>query len=103
MLSATLVILLTPQWCVVGRSGCRSHEASHGSTPMTRLDLFGGFLSFFLVAPFLVPLAPRLAKRPRGAWLVCCAVVAVLLLLFPAMFWWGCGWMDCGQGALALF
>jgi hypothetical protein len=70
---------------------------------MTRLDLFGAFLSFFLVAPLLLPLAPWLAKRPRGAWLIGCAVVAVLVLLFPAMFDWGCGWMNCGQGAIALF
>ncbi|MEH2498096.1 hypothetical protein V1294_004575 [Bradyrhizobium sp. AZCC 1678] len=56
---------------------------------MTPLDVFGGAMYLLFFAPFLFPLAPWFAKRPRGAWLVCCAAVSVLVLLFPAMFWWG--------------
>jgi len=59
------------------------------------------YLLFF--APFLFPLAPWLAKRPRGAWRVCCGVVSALVLLFPAIFSWGCDWSNCGQGAVAIF
>lgn len=69
---------------------------------MTRLDVFGGVMYLLFFAPFLFPLAPWFAKRPRGAWLVCCAAVSVLVLLFPAMFWWGCDWSNCGQGAVAI-
>jgi membrane protein implicated in regulation of membrane protease activity len=58
---------------------------------------------FLFLAPFLFPLAPWFAKTPRGAWLVCGAVVSVLALLFPAMFSWGCKWSSCGQGAIAIF
>ena len=58
-------------------------------------------LLFFV--PFLFPLAPWLAKRPRGAWRVCFGAVSVLVLLFPAIFSWGCDWSNCGQGAVAIF
>ena len=70
---------------------------------MTRLDVFGGFMYLFYFTAFLFPLAPWLAKRPRGAWLVGCAAVSLLVLLFPALFWWGCPFLDCGQGAIAIF
>src|SRR5437763_806362 len=70
---------------------------------MTPLDVFGGVMYLLFFAPFLFPLAPWFAKRPRGAWLVCCAAVSVLVLLFPTMFWWGCDWSNCGQGAVAIF
>jgi hypothetical protein len=70
---------------------------------MTRLDVFFGGMYLLFFATFLFPLAPWLAKRPRGAWLICCAAVAALVLLFPALFWWGCGWSNCGQGAIAIF
>ena len=70
---------------------------------MTRLDVFVGVMYFLLFASLLVPLAPWLAKRPRGAWLLCCAAVCVLGLLFPALFWWTCGWSNCGQGAVGIF
>lgn len=70
---------------------------------MTRLDVFLGLMYLLLFASFLFPLAPWFAKSPRGAWLVCCAAVSVLVLLFPAMFWWGCDWSNCGQGAVIIF
>ena len=105
MVSETLVILLTQQG--VRRGSCRAAAAHFRvtleSTPMTPLDVFGGVMYLLFFAPFLFPLAPWFAKRPRGAWLVCCAAVSVLVLLFPAMFWWGCDWSNCGQGAVAIF
>ena len=73
------------------------------STPMTPLDVFGGVMNLLFFVPFLFPLAPWLAKRPRGAWRVCFGAVSVLVLLFPAIFWWGCDWSNCGQGAVAIF
>ena len=69
---------------------------------MTRFDVFGGVMYVLFFAPFVFPLAPWFAKTPRGTWLVCCAAVAVLVLLFPAMFWWGCDWANCGQGAFII-
>jgi hypothetical protein len=71
--------------------------------PMTPFDIFGGVMYVLFFAPLLFPLAPWFAKRPRGAWLVCGVAVSVLVLLFPAMFWWGCDWSNCGQGAVAIF
>src|SRR3954465_4846610 len=59
------------------------------------------YLLFF--APFLFLLAPWFAKTPRGAWRVCYGAVTALVLLFPAIFWWGCDWSNCGQGAVAIF
>src|SRR5262245_2703777 len=70
---------------------------------MTPLDVFGGLMSVLFFAPILFPLPPCFAKTRRGAWLGCRAAVSVLLLLFPAMFWWGCDWANCGQGAVAIF
>lgn len=37
----------------------------------------------------------------RGVWLSTGFAVAILLCLFPIVFWTGCG--DCGQGAIAIF
>ncbi len=70
---------------------------------MTPLDVFEGVMYVLFFAPFLFPLAPWFAKTPRGAWLVCGAALVVLGLLFPAMFWWGCIWSNCGQGSIAIF
>ena len=70
---------------------------------MTPHDVFEGVMYFLCFAPFLFPLAPWFAKSPRGVWLICCAAVFVLVLLFPAMFSWGCEWSNCGQGAVAIF
>ena len=69
---------------------------------MTRLDVFFGFMYLLFFAPLFFPLAPWSAKTPRGAWLICCAAVCVLALLFPALFWWGCDLANCGQGAVAI-
>jgi hypothetical protein len=70
---------------------------------MTPHDVFEGVMYFLYLAPFLFPLAPWFAKSPRGVWLICCAAVSVLALLFPALFSWGCEWSNCGQGAIAIF
>jgi hypothetical protein len=70
---------------------------------MTPLDVFGGVMNLLFFVPFLFPLAPWLAKRPRGAWRVCFGAVSVLVLLFPVIFSWGCDWSNCGQGAVAIF
>jgi len=66
---------------------------------MTPLDVFGGVMYLLFFAPFLFPLAPWFAKRPRGAWRVCYGAVSVLVLLFGG----GCDWSNCGQGAVAIF
>ena len=70
---------------------------------MHPIDVFIVVMYVLLFASLLVPLAPRLAKSPRGAWLVCFAAVAVLGLVFPAIFWWTCEWSNCGQGAVGIF
>jgi hypothetical protein len=70
---------------------------------MTPLDIFGGVMYLLFFAPFLFPLAPWFAKSPRGAWRVCYGAVSVVVLLFPAIFWWGCDWSNCGRGAVAIF
>jgi hypothetical protein len=84
-----------------GRPPAHSHIA--WSNAVSRLDLFGYFMYLVFFSSFLIPLTPWLAKRPRGAWLACFAAVTILVAVFPVLFWWGCGWSNCGQGAIALF
>ena len=68
-------------WWSTPSQDARKGQIPLGSTPMIRLDVFGGVMYLLFFAPFLFPLAPWFAKRPRGAWRVCYGAVAVLVLL----------------------
>jgi hypothetical protein len=66
--------------------------------------MFDVLMSTLVILSFGFPAVPWLFGARwglRGVWLSTGCAVAILLCLFPILFWVACG--ACGQGAIAIF